>query len=106
VSDIQYGRDDVDYQTWYSDWMKSLAKRKTRRQLETMLHGKSKEAEKSANSHLRAIERSTSMSGNSMSRAHARNVTAAAGDAAIAIRGALEIYDLFPEHTKETESDE
>ncbi len=39
------------------------------------------------------------MTGCSARRAHTKNIAAAAGDTAIALRGALEIYDLFPEHT-------
>jgi hypothetical protein len=38
------------------------------------------------------------MSGQSARRAHARNCVAAAGDELIAIRGAIEIHELFPEH--------
>jgi hypothetical protein len=40
------------------------------------------------------------MQSNSQRRAQARNVTAAAGQEAIYLRGALEIHTLFPEHAK------
>lgn len=97
----QYGRDDVDYATWYSDWMKSLARQHTRAKLEVMLHGKRSEAQRAARSHLRAIEATTSMQSQSQRRAQTGNVVTAVGEHRIALRGALEIYDLFPEHTKE-----
>ena len=41
------------------------------------------------------------MTSQSQRRAQSGNVVAAAGEEKIAVRGALEIYDLFPEHTKE-----
>jgi hypothetical protein len=100
ASDRQYGRDDVDYATWYSDWMRQLARSYTRGELERMLYGASSEAAHSARSHLRAVQRSTSIGSNSQARAQARNATAAAGDYGIALRGALEIHDLFPEHAR------
>lgn len=93
----QYGRSDIDYESWYSPWMKRLAKAHTRAELELMLLGASAEATAAAHSHLRAIEASASMNGCSARRAASRNVVAAAGDKAIAIRGAIEIHDLFPE---------
>lgn len=93
----QYGRDDVDYATWYSDWMKQLARTYTRQELEARLYGASAEARRCAMAHFRAIEATCGMQSQSARRAHARNMTAAAGDTAIAIRGALEIHDLFPE---------
>lgn len=99
----QYGREDVDFETWYSPWMKSLAATRTVAELERALYGAQKEAGKAARSHLRAVESTASMGGQSARRAHARNVTAAAGDYAIALDGALEIHELFPEHAKADE---
>lgn len=96
----QYTRDDVDFDSFYSGWMKTLAKTKTRSELESLLTGKRREAVVAANAHLRSIQATGSMQGQSMRRAHAGNVCAAAGDYAIAINGALEIYDLFPEFAK------
>ena len=96
----QYGRADVEYETWYTPWMKQLAATKTAAELESLLTGKRREAKAGAMSHLRAIDACYSMAGQSMRKAHARNVTAAAGDYAIAIEGALEIHELFPEHAK------
>lgn len=103
AADRQYGRDDVEFQTWYSSWMKSLAAQFTRDELVTRRYGAKREARKAGEIHRRAIERSTSMTSNSAARAHARNAVAAAGDYAIALDGAIEIHDLFPEHAKKTE---
>lgn len=101
TTDRQYGREDVDFATWYSPHTKQLAKIHTRAELERRLGGVRSEGARAARSHLRAIEATGSMQGQSQRRAQARNSTAAAGDLAIALRGALEIYDLFPEHTKD-----
>lgn len=98
MTDRKYGRNDVIYDEFYSSWMKSLASSYSKIELEIMLYGAKSKARESAKCHARAIERTSSMTGNSMSRAHARNSTAAAGDAAIAINGAIEIHELFPEH--------
>ena len=97
-----YGRDDVVYETWYTTWMKLLAKKHTRAELEQLLGIKTTEAKIAADAHLRTIEKSGSMLGYSSRKASARNVVAAAGEYKIALRGALEIYDLFPEHTKDS----
>lgn len=98
VSTRKYGRNDVDYGTWYSEWMKMLARTKMRAELEKMLGVASASGRSASRTHLRAIERTGSMTGRSQARAHARNLVAASGDTQIAVRGALEIHDLFPEH--------
>lgn len=97
----KYTRNDVEYSTWYSTWMKQLAQNYTEQELECMLYGASKDAKHSALQHLNAIAKSHSMSSNSQRRAQTRNVTAAAGDKAIAIRGAIEIHELFPEFARQ-----
>lgn len=96
----QYEREDVEYETWYSAWMKRLAKAHTKEELEAMSEGKKVAANNAAHQHLRAIQKSSSMGGNSMARAHSRNCVAAAGDYAIALDGAIEIHELFPEEAK------
>lgn len=101
ASERQYGRDDVDYETWYSNWMKMLAKSHTRIEIEKMLGIQSNAAIVAVDQHHRAIKASTSMQSNSQRRAQSGNVLRAIGDHKIALGGALEIYDLFPEHTKE-----
>lgn len=103
MTDRKYGRDDVDYATWYSDWMKRLAKAHTRAELEKQLGVNRKEGNKAATSHLRAIERTTSMTSNSQRRAHSRNTVTLSYETRVALEGALEIYELFPEHTKESQ---
>lgn len=67
-----------------------------------MLDGKQCEARGASESHLKAIQATGSMQGNSSRRAHARNVAAAAGETIIAIKGAIEIHELFPEHAKQS----
>jgi hypothetical protein len=96
----QYGREGVDYASWYSNWMRDLTRRHTRAELEAMLGERRHEATRAARLHLRAIQATTGMNSQSQRRAHARNATAAAGEAAIAIRAALEIHELFPEHAR------
>ncbi|WP_454909675.1 hypothetical protein [Variovorax gossypii] len=96
----QYGRDDVDYHTWYSPWVKRLALVHTVPELQKMAGVASSEATRAAGTHLRAIKRTGSMQGNSMARAHSRNVVAAAGETVLAAFAALEIHELFPEHAK------
>lgn len=98
MSDYKYSRADVDYETWYSPWMKALAAQNSVSELRRMLSGADAAASSAARAHLRAIDRSHSMSSCSAARASMRNVSAAAGDKVIAIRGALEIHELFPEH--------
>lgn len=77
----------------------------TRPELERRLGIASDVASRAAGAHLRAIQATTSMQSQSQRRAQSGNVVAAAGEEKIAIRGALEIYDLFPEHTKKEPAD-
>lgn len=95
---IQYGRDDVNYDTWYSDWSRALAKRHTLPELEILLTGNRKEAAPAARSHLRAIDATHSMTSQSQRRAQTGNTVRAIGEGLFAIRGAIEIHFLFPEH--------
>lgn len=101
TNDRQYGRDDVDYETWYSSWAKQLAKNYTRAELEKRLGIASVAVANAARTHLKAIQATHSMSSQSRRRAQSRNTVAASGEEKMALRGALEIYDLFHEHTKE-----
>ena len=97
----KYGRDDVEYESFYSNWMKDLAKRHTKEQLENLYGTTANQAAKDASSHLRAIESSTSMTSQSARRAHTRNVVAASSDYKYALSGAIEIHELFPEFAHE-----
>lgn len=90
----------TDFNTWYSPWMKTLAQNYTKSELESRLAKVRSEAIPAAQSHLRAIQATASMSGNSSRRAHARNIISSIGDETIAVRGALEIHELFPERAK------
>lgn len=99
-----YTRNDVDYATWYNAWMKMLAKNHTLAELEAKLNGNRVRVGKETASHLNAVNATSSMSSQSARRAHARNIVAATGEEAIAIRGAIEIYELFPEYTQATDS--
>lgn len=96
----QYTREDIDFETWYSPWMRGLAANYTRAELERRLNGASQDGARATAAHERAIRATGSMAGQSQRRAHARNSAAAAGDLAIALTGALEIHELFPEHAK------
>jgi hypothetical protein len=98
----QYGHDDIQFDTWYSDWMKRLAMAHSRDELEQMLAGTMSESKRASAAHLAAIKGSTSMHGNASRRANSRNVVAASGDTMIAIKGAIEIHELFPEHAKQS----
>ena len=95
-----YTREQINYDAWYSSWMKQLALNYTLIELERKLHGNRKRVGKEAASHLRAIDASGSMSSQSQRKAQSRNVLAATGDEMIALSDAIEIYELFPEHTK------
>lgn len=97
----KYDREDVDYETWYTPWMKMLAKNKTIFEIKKELGIATKEVSSAAAMHLKAIEKTTSMQSNSMARASSRNCIAGAGEYKGALSGALEIYELFPEHGKE-----
>jgi hypothetical protein len=96
----QYGRDDVNYQTWYSDWAKLMARTYSVVELERMAGSASHDASRAARTHLQAIQRTSSMQSNSAARAHSRNVLAAAGETARTARAAIEIHELFPEFAK------
>lgn len=93
-------REEIDYATWYSPWMRRLAETKTRAELERMLGAADVEAKAATAAHERAVKATSGMGHLATARAYGRNRSAAAGDAKIAIRGALEIHALFPEHAK------
>jgi len=99
----QYEREDVNYETWYSPWMRMLAKNNTLAELEAKLNGNRYQHKKESAAHLRAIESRVrgSMQTAAMRTAKAMNVSGARGEERLAIDGAIEIYALFPEHTKE-----
>jgi hypothetical protein len=92
---------ELNYETWYPDWSKQLALQYTKAELIDEFEKVGGALRASTASHLRAIEKSTSMQGNSQHRAQARNVVASQGEYKINLGCALDIYKNFPEHTKE-----
>lgn len=95
----QYDRKDIDYETWYSPWMKQLAKSHTRADLELKLYGAFASVKSCVCSHSRAIAREDRRIACTQRLAQSSADVGVAGDTVIALRGALEIYDLFPEYT-------
>ena len=85
----------------YSTWSRWLAKDFTRPELEKKLIRLGGELSKASASHLRAVNKTTSMSGNSQSRAHSRNVVAGLGEERMAIENALELHDFYPNQCKQ-----
>lgn len=85
----------------YSDWSRQLAKNYSRAELESRLRKLGGELERSTAAHLRAIERTSSMQSQSQARAQTGNVVRANGEERMALQNALEIYDNYPERTKE-----
>jgi len=95
-----YDRHEISYETWYSEWSKKLALLHTRADLQRMLGITDRNAHTASAQHHAAVKATTSMTSQSQRRAQSRNVVAAAGETAMAIRGALDIHVLFPEHAK------
>jgi len=81
--------------------MKLLARTMTRDAIEAALGYSADKAKQAGLYHLRTIQKSGSNLANSSQRAKGVNAVAHMGEYRIALRGALEIYDLFPEHTLE-----
>lgn len=98
----QYGRDDVSYGTWFSDWSKRLAREHTRTELLRMLGVGRANTKTAARSHHAAIAATASMQSQSQRRAQTRNCVDASAEQVLAIKSALEIHDLFPENAKVT----
>jgi len=85
----------------YNDWSRLLAKNHTLKELEAMLGKSSTELKKSTKSHLNAIEKSTSMQGNSQARAQSGNSVTGNYEKKYAVENAIEIYKYYPERTLE-----
>jgi len=96
----QYTREDIDYETWYSPIHKHYARTYTKGELEKMLASAKGESHKASESHLKTLEKTSSMASNSQGRAHARNTVATNGQKVLDIEGAIEIHELFPEKAK------
>lgn len=85
----------------YNDWSRLMARNYTKKELENMVYGTGKELSKASKSHLNAVQKSTSMQGNSQARAQSRNAMTGTYEKKYAIENALEIYQFYPEHTKQ-----
>ena len=85
----------------YSHFSRRLAETKTNEDLQKMLGEEDYKTAKLVTSHLRAIEKTTSMQSNSQRRAHSRNSLGLNYDNKSAIKNALEIYKYYPLKTKE-----
>ena len=97
----QYGRSDIDYKTWYSDYARLLAVSKTYKELIELRTKENIKLELLTISHERSIKKTGSMSGNASNRAKSRNSVSGSSDTIFALNAAIEIYELFPEYTKE-----
>ena len=84
----------------YTAYARQLAKKHTRKELEAMLQGGNATQEAYAIQHLAAIKKTTSMQSNAARRANARNKLSAQYTKINAIRNAIEIHDVWPEHAK------
>lgn len=98
----KYGRDDVDYATFYTGWMKRLAQWHTLDELRVMAGHTESAASNAAKSHMSAVQKTGSMQGNSSARARTRMSLEGASERAFALSGAIEIHELFPEFAKPT----
>lgn len=87
--------------TDYSEWARSLAASCSRKEIQKMLSAAGADLTRSVQSHLRAIQKTGSMQGNSGARAMSRNCVEGAGEKKRACENALEIYRFYPERTKE-----
>lgn len=84
----------------YSPGARSFAKTYTQQELEKMLAKLEGEQAKNTRAHLDAIEKSTSMAGNSQHRAQAGNVVSANWEQRRLLRDAIEIHQIYPEKTR------
>jgi hypothetical protein len=84
----------------YKPFQQQLAKNYTRAELEKKLSKLEGEQSKNTASHLRAIDRTTSMTSNSQARAQTGNVVRGNWEQSNDLRNALEIHDHFPQQAK------
>jgi len=84
----------------YSDWSRQLARNNTQEELQKQLAKLQGEQVKNTASHLRAVDKTTSMQSNSQHRAQSGNVVRGNYERRNAIENALEIHKYYPEKTK------
>ena len=80
----------IDFETWYSPWMKLLARSYTAEELQAKLHDAEAQARVAAKNRFRVIWHTHTLDST-------RNISASDSDYAIILRGAIEIHRLFPE---------
>jgi hypothetical protein len=85
----------------YSEWSRQIARSSTRKEIEKELGICDCQRGKLGESHLAAIEKTTSMQSNSQRRAQSGNVLRGNYERMQAYKNALEIYDYYPEKSKE-----
>lgn len=84
----------------YSDWSRQLAKTYTRKEIEKRLVKTRGELYQASATHLRAINRTSSMSSQSQARAHSRNNVAGTAAERSALEDAFVIHLFYPENAK------
>lgn len=85
----------------YSDWSRQIAKHYTREEIEKEFNKCARQRGKLAESSLKSIQKTTSMQSNSQRRAQSGNALTGNYERMQAYKNALEIYDYYPEKTKE-----
>jgi hypothetical protein len=85
----------------YSTYSRKLAQDYTRSKLQSDVNKMEAERQKLAESHFAAIKATSSMQSNSARRAHTGNSFRGNYEKLCAYIDALEIYDYYPQHTKE-----
>ena len=84
----------------YSEWSRLLAKNYSLGQLRARLAQVEHATEKAKGAHLRSIQNTTSMAGQSQRRAHSRNAMVGSYEESCALRDAIAIQESFPEHAQ------
>lgn len=90
-----------DYNTWYSAYSKHLAITHSDSELFEMFVDIDEQLSSATATHLRAIEKSHSIQGNSQHRAQAGNVVRGLSQEKSSVVSAREIHKLFPQYTKQ-----
>jgi len=90
MTETRGGREDIDFETWYTPWEKLWARAYTAEELQTKLRDAEAEARVAAKNRFHIIWHTHTLG-------NAKNFSASDSDYAIALRGAIEIHRLFPE---------
>jgi hypothetical protein len=84
----------------YSEWSRQLAKTYTQKEIEKRLIKTRGELHRASASHLRAIDRTSSMSSQSQARAHGRNNVVVTAVERSALEDAFCVHLFYPENAK------